>query len=429
MTKKILIIGSGGREHAICEAFLRSPQHPQIFMLPGNAGTAEIATNIKDFSPKNHQKIIEFCLENNIDFVFIGPEQPLVEGLVDDLQKNKIRVFGPQKKAAALEGSKIFMKQFAKKNQIPTAKYETFSDASSAFRFVEEIGFPSVIKVDGLAAGKGVVIAQDSASARSSISEILGGKFGSAGEKIVIEEFLSGFEVSYFVICDGKTFLPLGFVHDHKKVGENDSGANTGGMGTYAPSPFIDENLEAQIIREIIKPTLSGLEAEGIKFVGILFAGLMIEKNHAKLLEFNVRFGDPETQVLLPQITSDFVSLIEAAIDGELSSFQLKFDKAKKLVCVVICANGYPDNYISGLEIVGLEAIKNNPNLKILHAATKKNGDKFLSNGGRVLNVVASGDSFEEARLNAYQTVDLIDWNGGFVRRDIAKSTTHNSLK
>lgn len=419
--KKILVIGSGGREHAICEQFKKSPQNVKIFALPGNAGIAEIAEIIDSIKPTEHQKIIDFCKNNKIDFVFVGPEQPLVDGLVDDLESSKIRAFGPSKKAAQLEGSKIFMKKIAVDNDVPTAIYETFLDEKSAAEFAKKLGFPCVIKADGLAAGKGVIIAQNFEEANDAIKEILSGKFGDAGKKIIIEEFLDGYEASYFVLCDGKNFLPLGFAHDHKKVGENDSGPNTGGMGTYAPSPFIDVKLEAEIIEKIIKPTIRGLEKVGAPFKGILFAGLMIGKKGPKLLEFNARFGDPETQVILPRIQSDFVALIESAIDGTLDKSHIKFDEEKRLVCVVMCANGYPESYEKGSEIKNLEAAKKIPDTKILHAGTIKKDGKILANGGRVLNIVAEGNSFSDARKKAYEAVDLIDWKEGFVRRDIAK--------
>jgi phosphoribosylamine--glycine ligase len=419
--KNILLIGSGGREHAICEQFKKSAHQTKIFALPGNAGiamSAEIADSIKQ---NEHQKIIDFCHENKIDFVFIGPEQPLVDGLADDLKKANIRAFGPSKNAARLEGSKIFMKEVAYKNNVPTAIYETFFDAKPAIEFAKKLGFPCVIKADGLAAGKGVVIAQNTLEAEENIAEILSGKFGEAGKKIIIEEFLDGFEASYFVLCDGKNFIPLGFAHDHKKVGENESGLNTGGMGTYAPSPFIDKNLEEKIIEKIIKPTLSGLDKCDSNFKGILFAGLMIAKNEPKLLEFNTRFGDPETQVILPRIKSDFVDLIEAAIDQKLEDFQIEFDEEKKLVCVVMCAKGYPENYEKGTEIKGLDTAIDDSSVKILHAGTIKKDGKILANGGRVLNIIAEATSFKAARNKAYETIDKIDWKEGFVRRDIAK--------
>lgn len=423
--KKILVIGSGGREHAVCEQFKKSPQEIKIFALPGNAGIAAIAEIVDSIKQNEHQKIIDFCQREKINFVFVGPEQPLVEGLVDDLEKNKIRVFGPSKFAAQLEGSKIFMKKIADENGVPTAAYETFLDEKSAAEFAKKLGFPCVVKADGLAAGKGVIIPQNLQEAEIAIKEILSGKFGEAGKKIIIEEFLDGFEASYFVLCDGKNFIPnfipLGFAHDHKKVGENETGPNTGGMGTFAPSPFIDAEMEKKIIAEIITPTLRGLENAGAPFRGILFAGLMIGKNGPKLLEFNVRFGDPETQVILPRIKSDFVALIEAAIDGNLDQFQIEFDAEKKLVCVVMCANGYPENYEKGSEIKGLEEAAKIPNVKILHAGTIKKDGKILANGGRVLNIVAESDSFKSARDKAYKAIDLIDWATGFCRNDIAK--------
>ncbi len=418
--KKILVIGSGGREHAICEQFKKSPKLEKIFALPGNAGISEIAEIVEGIKVEDHQKIIDFCQKEKIDFVFVGPEQPLVAGLVDDLQKAGIRAFGPSKKAAQLEGSKIFMKKIAIDNSVPTAAYEVFFEKDPAVEFAKKLGFPCVIKADGLAAGKGVIIAQNLQEAEENIAEFFLGKFGDAGKKIIIEEFLDGFEVSYFVICDGKNFVSLGFAHDHKKVGENETGPNTGGMGTFAPSPLVSKKMEAEIIESTIKPTLRGLEKEGCPFVGILFAGLMVGKNGPKLLEFNARFGDPETQVILPRIKSDFIDLIEAAIDGNLDKVVVEFDETQKLVCVVMCANGYPEGYQKGTEIKNLEAAKKVAGVKVLHAGTAKKDGKIVANGGRVLNVVASADSFEDARSKAYEAVNLIDWKEGFCRRDIA---------
>lgn len=426
--KKILVIGSGGREHAICEQFKKSPKLEKIFCLPGNAGISEVAEIVDEIKIDEHQKIIDFCQKNKIDFVFVGPEQPLVAGLIDDLEKAGIRAFGPNKNAAQLEGSKIFMKKIAVDNNVPTAIYETFTDEKSAIAFAKKLAkefkFPCVIKTDGLAAGKGVIIPQNFSEAEETIKEIFAGKFGAAGNKIIIEEFLDGFEASYFVLCDGKNFIPLGFAHDHKRVGDGDTGPNTGGMGTYAPSPFIDKKLEEEIIEKIIRPTLHGIE-----FRGILFAGLMISKNTleplvkpllkplAKLLEYNVRFGDPETQVILPRIKTDFIDLIEAAIDGRLSEIKVEFDEEKKLVCVVMCANGYPENYEKGTEIKNLDLITE---AKILHAGTIKKDGKILANGGRVLNIVAEATSFTTARDKAYKTITKIDWKEGFCRKDIA---------
>ncbi len=419
--KKILVIGSGGREHAICEQFKKSPQKTKIFALPGNAGISKIAEIISEIRQNENQKIVDFCLREKIDFVFIGPEQPLVDGLADDLEKNCIRAFGPSKKAAQLEGSKIFMKKIAMDNEVPTAVYETFSDKNSALEFAKKLGFPCVIKTDGLAAGKGVIIPQNLQECEEAIAQIFGGKFGNAGNKIIIEEFLDGFEASYFVITDGKNFIPLGFAHDHKRAHDNDSGPNTGGMGTYAPSPFVDVKMEKEIIEEIIRPTIFGLEKAGAPFKGILFAGLMIGSKGIKLLEFNARFGDPETQVILPRIKSDFVALIEAAIDGNLNKIKVEFDEKKKLVCVVMCAKGYPENYEKGSEIKGLDMAAKIDDIKILHAGTVEKDGKILANGGRVLNIIAESDSFKSARTKAYEAIAKIDWSDGFCRSDIAK--------
>jgi len=419
--KKILVIGSGGREHAICQQLKKSPQKTKIFALPGNVGISEIAEIITEIKQNEHQKIIDFCLNEKIDFVFIGPEQPLVDGLADDLEKNKIRVFGPSKKASQLEGSKVFMKKIAADNNVPTAAYETFTEKKPALEFAKKLGFPCVIKTDGLAAGKGVIIPQNLDECETAITEIFDGKFGAAGKEIVIEEFLDGFEASYFVLCDGKNFTSLGFAHDHKRVGDNDLGPNTGGMGTYSPSPFVTKEMEKDTIENIIRPSLSGLKNAGAPFKGVLFAGLMIGSKGVKLLEFNIRFGDPETQVILPRIKSDFVALIEAAIDGNLDKFTVEFDEESKFVCVVMCANGYPESYEKGTEIKALDKAAKIENVKILHAGTIKKDGKILANGGRVLNIVAEGNSFANARKKAYEAVDLIDWKEGFSRRDIAK--------
>jgi phosphoribosylamine--glycine ligase len=419
--KKILVIGSAGREHAICLKFSQSKHLNKIYCLPGNAGIAEIAEIVEDIKINDYQKIIEFCHNKMIDFVFIGPEQPLVEGIVDILQKNNIRVFGPSKKAAQLEGSKIFMKQIASENNVPTANYQTFFENHKAIEFCQKIDFPCVIKVDGLAAGKGVIIAQNLDEAKKSIDEIFAGKFGEAGKKIIIEEFLTGFEVSYFVLCDEDNFISLGFAHDHKKIGEDETGLNTGGMGTFSPSPFINKKMEERIINEIIKPTLQGMKKANSTFSGILFAGLMIDQDKIKLLEFNTRFGDPETQVILPRIKTDFIDLIEAAINQNLDQIKIEFDEENKFVCVVMSTKGYPESYQNGSEIKNLSEIKNIKDTQILHAATIKKDDKLLANGGRVLNIVSFDKSFFEARKKAYQIIEKIDWENGFFRKDIAK--------
>ena len=420
MVKNILVIGSGGRESAVCKAFLQSDPHLKIFALPGNAGTASIAINVSHININNHPDIIAFCQEQKIDLVFVGPEQPLVNGLVDDLQQEQILVFGPNKKASQLEGSKIFMKKIANQAQVPTARYQEFTSSQPALQYCLELGFPCVIKADGLASGKGVIIANNQQEAQDAINSMFAGKFGLAGEKIVIEEFLTGYEVSYFVVADGCNFVSLGFVCDHKKVGENETGLNTGGMGTFSPVDKVSKQLHKQIDQEIILPTLLALQQQNITFCGVLFAGLMITKQGPKLLEFNVRFGDPETQVLLPRLNQQFLSLILASVHKKLANFQLIIDETKKLVCVVLCAKGYPENHIKNTEIIGLEKIQQTPDCYFLHAGTILDDSKIIAVGGRVLNIIAIDDDFAKARKKAYNLLQQINWQHGFYRTDIA---------
>lgn len=417
---RILVIGSGGREHAICNKFYESEKVSKIFAMPGNAGILAVAECVSDIKADNHQEVIDFCHKQKIDLVFVGPEQPLVEGLVDDLEKANIKTFGPSKYASQLEGSKAFMKKVAADNNVPTASYEAFVNIEKAIEFCKKLGFPCVIKADGLAAGKGVVIAQNLEEAHETIEEFFAGKFGDASKKIIIEEFLEGIEVSHFALCDGENFVSLGFACDHKKVGEGETGPNTGGMGTFSPSPFVTPEIEAKIFEQMVSPTLAAMKKLGHPFKGILFGGIILTKNGPKLLEFNTRFGDPETQVILPNIKTDFVDLIMAAIDGKLAQTKVEFYDTKKLVCVAMCANGYPAEYQKGTEI-NLDKAKNLPDVQILHAGTAMKNDKLVANGGRVLNIVASANSFKEARKKAYEAVDLIDWKDGFVRRDIAQ--------
>lgn len=415
---KILVIGSGGREHAICEKLSSSKQVEKISALPGNAGMADIAECITSFKVSDHSAVINFCKENEIDFVFVGPEQPLVDGLVDDLEKNNIKAFGPSKFCAQLEGSKSFMKKIAVDAKIPTAKYELFYDFEKALNFADSLGYPCVIKADGLAAGKGVVIAQNKNESEETLKEFFAGKYGEASKKLIIEEFLSGVEVSYFAICDGKSFVSLGSACDHKKVGENETGPNTGGMGTFSPAPYVTKEIEDEIINKMIAPTVDAMKKLGHPFKGILFAGIILTKDGPKLLEFNTRFGDPETQVILPRIKSDFAELILAAIDGKLNETKIEFEQNEKHVCVVVAAKGYPETPEKNV-VIDLNKTKNT-SAKILHAGTAIKNGKLVSNGGRVLNIVAHASTFKEARRKAYETVDLIDFPGGFVRRDIA---------
>lgn len=416
---KILVIGSGGREHAICKKFAQSNNLTKLYASPGNAGISEIAECI-NLDLKNHQNVIDFCQNENIDLIFVGPEQPLVDGIVDDLTKAGLKVFGPNKFASQLEGSKDFMKQIAYKNNIPTAKYQTFENYDEAYQFGKNLGFPCVIKADGLAAGKGVVIVNDEDELKINLQEFFAGKFGEASKKIIIEEFLTGVEVSYFVISDGKNFVKIGSACDHKKVGEGETGLNTGGMGVFTPSPFINQENEEIIIEKIIKPTLQYFADNNNPFVGILFAGIILTDSGPKLLEFNIRFGDPETQILLPKIKNDFVELISKACEQKLENYQIELDD-EKYVGVVMCAQGYPEKYEKNVEIKNIYQALKLENIDILHAGTKLENNKILSNGGRVLNIISNAKTFKEARKNAYEAVDLIDFEGGFVRKDIAQ--------
>lgn len=417
--KKILVIGSGGREHAIIYKLKQSKIVAKIFCLPGNAGIAGISECVDNIKLTDHKKIIQFCQENKIDLVVIGPEQPLIEGLSDDLRTAKINVFGPSKLAARLEGSKIFTKKLCDQFDIPTAKYETFSEEKKAIEYLDEIHFPIVIKADGIAAGKGVIIAANKKEAEIAVKEILGGKFGEAGKKIVIEEFLEGPEISFFAICDGKKALFFSHAGDHKKVGEGEVGLNTGGMGTYSPSPFVNEKLKQEIMEKIINPTLEGMSKLGAPFSGILFAGLILTLDGPKLLEFNTRFGDPETQTILLRLESDLFELMLNASKGELDE-EVKFSD-KKAVCVVMAAKGYPNDYEKGTEIKNLiEAEKSNKDVVIFHAGTKVEKGKILANGGRVLGVSAIADNFKEARNKSYDAIKKIKWDEGFYRKDIA---------
>jgi phosphoribosylamine--glycine ligase len=420
MKNKVLVIGGGGREHAIIHTIKKSPLLEEVFCIPGNAGIEDIATCYPDVSIVNHQEIIDFCKINKIDLVIVGPEQPLIEGLVDSLNEAQIKVFGPTKLAARLEGSKAFTKDICRDYKIPTAKYGVFDNQEEAINFIDQIGIPCVVKADGIAAGKGVIIALDKKTACDAIKDIFGGKFGEAGKNIVIEEFLEGVEVSFFAICDGSTAKFLGSAGDHKKVGEGETGLNTGGMGTYSPSPFVTKDFEKSIMKDVINPTLKAMSDLGCSFVGILFAGLITTKDGPQLLEFNTRFGDPETQSLLPRLQSALLELILESVAGKLENYgELKFSD-KAAVCVVMAANGYPENYKKGSEIKNLEAAASAEGVIIFHAGSKKDGNRVLANGGRVLGVTAIADDIKMARDNAYEALDLVDWQDGFCRRDIA---------
>ena len=413
---KVLILGSGGREHALCYACKKSPKINQIYCIPGNAGTNSIAENI-NIELNDFKKIKEIINKNKIDFVIVGPEQPLVYGIVDYLSKNKIKVFGPNKIASQLEGSKIFTKNLCKKYNIPTADYGIFKTSKSAKIFINKCKLPIVIKADGLASGKGVYICQRKKDAIKAIDEIFNGKFGLA-EKVLIEEFLDGEEMSFFIISDGENFYEFGTAQDHKRVGEGDVGKNTGGMGAYSPSRLENKVLSKKIIDKIINPTLKGLKDLNTKFQGFLYAGLMVVNNEPFLIEYNVRMGDPECQAILPKLKTDFIEIIEACLNKNLKSINLEWHETKSL-CIVICSKGYPDKYQNNSEIKNLDSIKLKENEYIFHAGTKNINKKIFSNGGRVLNVVVRSDSFKNNRVKAIDIINKLNWKNGFFRKDI----------
>ena len=415
---RILIVGSGGREHALCWAIAASPLCSKLYCAPGNAGIAQEAECVA-LASDDLAGLVEFAKRERIDFVVVGPEAPLVAGLVDKLNEAGLKAFGPSARAAALEGSKAFMKDLCAKYAIPTAAYGRFTDVAKARAFIRERGAPIVVKADGLAAGKGVIIAATTAEAEAAVDGMLtGGQFGAAGAEVVVEEFLAGEEASFFALTDGTTALPLASAQDHKRAHDGDSGPNTGGMGAYSPAPVVTEAVAADVMNRIIRPTIAAMAAEGRPFKGVLYAGLMLTRDGPKLLEYNVRFGDPECQVLCVRLMSDLLPALIASAEGVLSSFHLRWhDKAA--LTVVMAANGYPESYRKGTEIRGLEQAAALPDVTVFHAGTKREGDRILANGGRVLNVTATGKTIAEAQKRAYAAVDLIDWPEGFCRRDI----------
>ena len=410
------IIGSGGREHSICFAINKSEKVKKIYCFPGNAGTADIATNI-DINLDDFIKLKEFVLKNKIDLIIVGPEKPLVEGIVDFFEKNKIKIFGPNKVASQLEGSKIFTKKLCEKYNIPTAKFGIFENIEKATSFVDQSKFPIVIKADGLASGKGVFICEKKNYANAAIKEIFSGKFGLA-KNLLIEEFLDGEEMSYFIISDGKTIKSFGTAQDHKRVLENDKGKNTGGMGAYSPSRLITKELENKILTKIIGPTIEGLKDMNCEYRGFLYAGLMIINNEPYLIEYNVRMGDPECQTILPKLNSDLFEIIMSCCSKSLSSTNINWHD-KKSLCIVVCSKGYPDKYDNNVLIKNIDKIKLEKNQFCYHAGTKKNKNKIYSNGGRVINYVCLSDNFKESRVKVIKNIKLLDWDGGFFRKDI----------
>jgi phosphoribosylamine--glycine ligase len=416
---RILVVGSGGREHALAWAIAASPLVDRVYCAPGNAGIADDAECVP-IGAMDTAGIIGFCRKAAIDLVVVGPEAPLVAGLVDSLEGEGIAAFGPSKAAAALEGSKGFMKDLCARENIPTAAYRRFTDAAAAKAYIAVQGAPIVVKADGLAAGKGVVVAATLAEANAAVDAAFGGRFGAAGAEIVVEEFLAGEEASFFALCDGTQALPLAAAQDHKRVGDGDTGPNTGGMGAYSPCAAVTSEIEGQVMERIILPTMRAMMRDGRPFKGVLFAGLMLGQEGPKLIEYNVRFGDPECQALMMRLRSDLVPALIAARDGILNRVDLRwFDAAS--ICVVMAANGYPDDPQRGTEIRSLDAAGNAPDVKIFHAGTRRDGNRILADGGRVLGVTATGTDLAAARERAYRAVDKIDWPGGFCRRDIAK--------
>jgi phosphoribosylamine--glycine ligase len=416
---KVLVVGGGGREHALCWAIAASPLVTKLWCAPGNAGIAQEAECVP-VAAEDIDGILKFCADKRVEYVVVGPEAPLCAGLVDRLAAAGVRAFGPSAAAARLEGSKGFMKDFCARHGIPTAAYGRFTDIAAAKAFIAGHGAPIVVKADGLAAGKGVIIAESVEQANAAVDDMLAaGRFGAAGAEVVIEEFLDGEEASFFALADGETALPLVSAQDHKRVGDGDTGPNTGGMGAYSPAPVVTQAMVDDVMARIVRPTVAGMKAEGAPYKGVLYAGLMIGKAGPKLLEYNVRFGDPECQVLMPRLMSDVLPALIACTDGVLGSLDLRWMKGAALT-VVMAANGYPGDYEKGSEIRGLMDAGRVPGVTVFHAGTAagENG-AVLATGGRVLGVTALGANVAEAQKRAYQAVDRIDWPGGFCRRDI----------
>jgi phosphoribosylamine---glycine ligase len=413
----ILLLGSGGREHALAWKLAASPLTDRLYCAPGNAGIANEAACVA-LDHGDHASIISFCKEKAIDLVVVGPEIPLVAGIVDDLEAAGVKAFGPSRAAARLEGSKVFTKDLCRAHGIPTAAYERFASSATAKEYIRRMGAPIVIKADGLAAGKGVVVAATVAEAEAAIDTMFGGALGNAGTMVVIEEFLTGEEASFFVLCDGDNVAPLATAQDHKRAYDGDQGPNTGGMGAYSPAPVMTPELEQRALDDIVLPTVRALKAMGSPYKGVLYAGLMVTAAGPKLIEYNVRFGDPECQVLMLRLMSDLLPALMAARDGMLKNFALRWYPEAALT-VVLAAKGYPGSYAKGSEIAGLAEAAKVEGVEIFHAGTARDGSRILANGGRVLNVSALGRSVAEAQTRAYAAVDRIAWPEGFCRRDI----------
>lgn len=413
---KILVVGSGGREHAICYSLLKGKKVNDIYCAPGNAGISEIAQclSIKDNDIDN---LYKFAKENKIDLTIVGPEVPLVDGIVDKFEKENLRIFGPNKKCSMLEGSKAFSKEFMIKHDIPTAKYKEYMDLDEAINEIDSFGYPVVIKADGLAAGKGVVIAKDKEEGIKALKEMMSDKkFGIAGEKIVIEEFLKGIETSILAFVDNNTIVPMESAKDHKKVYNNEEGPNTGGMGTFSPSNIYDEQLSNIVKKEVLDKTLKGFKDDNLNYKGILFIGLMITEDGPKVLEYNVRFGDPETQSVLLRLETDLIEIIEAILENRLNEIHIKYDE-KNAVCVMLTSGGYPESYEKGKVITGLDKV--DEDIVIFHSGTKIINNKLVTNGGRVIGISAKGNSLEEASKKVYENIEKIKFEGMHYRTDI----------
>ena len=420
---KVLVLGSGAREHAMCWSLANSPLISKLICAPGNPGIAEEAQCI-NININNNDEIISLALKEKVDLVIPGPEIPLVNGIIDELHKVNIKAFGPSKEASKLEGSKKFTKNICKLANIPTAESEVFTNRDEAIKYIKKNKLPIVIKADGLAAGKGVVIAQNEEEAITAIDNSFNGFFGEAGKTILIEEYLEGVEASFFALCDGVTAIPLANAQDHKRVGDGDTGPNTGGMGAFSPTPNLTESINNNIIDDIIIPTLIEMDKRGSPFQGILYAGLMLTKDGPKLIEYNVRFGDPECQVILTRIKSNLFEAILAAVDHTLEKFHLRFYDEVALT-IVMASNGYPGKYKTHSIIKGIADANNIKGIKVFHAGTTLDSEKnIVSNGGRVLSVTANAKNIEEARVLAYKAIDYIKWDDGFYRKDIGKTSS-----
>ena len=418
---KVLVVGSGGREHAIVTSLSKSSRVSKIYCAPGNAGIAGLAECV-DIGVMDFDRLVAFAKEKEIDLTVVAPDDPLVAGAVDAFEAAGLRAFGPRANAAIIEGSKAFSKDLMKKYNIPTAAYENFSDADEAIKYLENADFPIVLKADGLALGKGVLICNNLEEAKAGVKEIMLDKhFGNAGNTMVIEEFMTGREVSVLAFCDGTDIKPMTSAQDHKRAKDGDQGLNTGGMGTFSPSPFYTKDIDEYCMEHIYKPTMAAMKAEGRDFKGVLFFGLMITASGVKVLEYNARFGDPEAQVVLPRMKNDIIDVMEACIDGRLSDIDLQFED-NAAVCVVLASDGYPVSYQKGFEIKGLSAFDDKEGYYVFHAGTKFDNGRIVTNGGRVLGITAKGKDLYEARANAYAACDWISFENKYMRHDIGKA-------